>query len=1547
MASQQPLNVSSVPLSTTTSASSGQSATSKTPLNPNKSVMSTPIQQNTIPKDISTTAESSTDKDTTYFLLDMEDLEKEEPMDIDRTSRRSSKSSTHSSSSSVSAQVVIDHGESLPRRIEKSRAARLMRTGDDESESDYTYSYVSVRRDAEEEASSGRHLHNHNIHMYLKNAIHTPQDDIQADESGRSAGESAYGSDKEGIHYLAQSPRHRHRHKRNRDTKTDAQKRRDRKGKGVTVYTDDQEDLMDEMPSWDQERMRQQSGTLYPSDDENINSPARYRGRSSRRKPKKKVQGLLKTDLQTHSWSRRESLQSNRDPGLSSEDALRKLLYIANQIIDEKRATLLDTTDIWSWVIRPEMILSILGVIMLLAFYIFGYSLGNPYQYRVTGALVEAFLVLCMSIWNWYICRREQRLTECEMIDRADTIISALKQSGMNMVQDTKIPFIPSMSVAKVVRDGVVRTFPVNLLVKGDVVEMLYGDVAPGRMKYIHKPAHVKEEAPVSDNGQSVHEETTIPEMKTREYYLAQDQAFKPSFFGIPPPAGLMEEYLHARGRHQFILLETPLEKNMRAALSQQRPQTVIANEAQVIMRVFYRYILWIAFGGAICINLLRFGLRERLIEGYSFDELGELLLSLPFYTILPLLPLCLPSLWIVTRSLGNAQLLILFEALQISKTEYEDDDEVDEFDTEAPPPTKDVELSPNAVWDRFCSLLTKWDQLSLTRSTNLLESLGSTTVICCLDREGTISNPFPTVEQIMFPNSEEDVSYLDLEEDSDGPCGIKFEDQDWEQNLPCLKPLGLNFMLNTNCGIIQGKKRSDYHRRRSKLHVYGKTSPARQSCLCRLGKCIGFREEALQSFALRAEIYTFAPYHSILSTPRYQYSQYFSFEVPNALSTVFEETTTESYQLLTDGHPALVLEKCSDYWDGIALQTMSETMEKKISDFFQNAMVHDMQCIAYAYRPINTANGQRISFLNPSNDKDPGCAFIVIPYKSPSSDSSDTSSESSSEDTIPSKPIHSNLSIEPAGTTDGNEYPFQTDSFNSGLKHDYSPPKKSNGSDSVSISSDNSSHYSFEDDEPVNEQEEGTFYKEVVKGQIFLGIAAMCHQPKQNVVDFIEDLGLAGIRFVYFSPTAERESKAFAERLGLETDWNSCILLSSPDDEHCGNGYLQTHDIKAQLPRGIDQIKPHLENVDDIPLHVSLFAECTPRAMKEMISIFQEYGEVVCCIGNALNVKNTESFALADVSIAMEPMHTRAQIKGRLSLNSRQPPLAVGASLVSLPCGLFMQYDTSLYAVTQLIRDARRLLSCVRMGFAFYVGACMSLSIIQLLSFCMLLPPILTGYQIIWIMWITLPILTMSMLFSPKEDNIMLLMPGKNIEHLTDLGRFMVYFILRFVPLVIMCIAVFSLTLAYSLKTNVSDIFGHFGESGWLHWTAEEQWAVLYAQNFMLLVLVWYFAWMSPSFLHRTSSLIEFIPFRNRIWISAFFLSIVLQIIFCAISLAHGPFELSRIPWLVYFIGLAFPLVLVPVQELVKMHDNKEFTRFQKRSKLEFSTKLGMHSPL
>jgi hypothetical protein len=260
------------------------------------------------------------------------------------------------------------------------------------------------------------------------------------------------------------------------------------------------------------------------------------------------------------------------------------------------------------------------------------------------------------------------------------------------------------MSVAKVVRDGVVRIFPVNLLVEGDIVEMLYGDVAPGRMKYIHKS---NLNNPQEEDSSSETKSDSNIALDDKEYYLAKDQTLKPSFFGIPPPSGLMEEYMRSRGRHQFVLLETPIEKNMRNALHQKRPPTVIYQEACYIMRIFYRYILWIVFGVALLVNFLRFGFRSILVNNYSTDQVIEEAFVMSFYAVIPLLPLCFPSMWVIARSFGNAQLLILFEALQISKTEYEDNDEVDEFDAEAPPPTKDLELSPSkcVLQNRHCKL--------------------------------------------------------------------------------------------------------------------------------------------------------------------------------------------------------------------------------------------------------------------------------------------------------------------------------------------------------------------------------------------------------------------------------------------------------------------------------------------------------------------------------------------------------------------------------------------------------------------------------------------------------------------------------------------------------------------------------------------------------------------------------------------------------------------------------------------------------------------------
>lgn len=65
----------------------------------------------------------------------------------------------------------------------------------------------------------------------------------------------------------------------------------------------------------------------------------------------------------------------------------------------------------------------------------------------------------------------------------------------------------------------------------------------------------------------------------------------------------------------------------------------------------------------------------------------------------------------------------------------------------------------------------------------------------------------------------------------------------------------------------------------------------------------------------------------------------------------------------------------------------------------------------------------------------------------------------------------------------------------------------------------------------------------------------------------------------------------------------------------------------KAQLPTGVSRVRPHLEEVDNVPLLVSLFTDCDSEVNKEMLKIMQENDEVVLTIGSSLNTANIGMF--------------------------------------------------------------------------------------------------------------------------------------------------------------------------------------------------------------------------------------------------------------------------------------------------------------------------------
>jgi hypothetical protein len=73
---------------------------------------------------------------------------------------------------------------------------------------------------------------------------------------------------------------------------------------------------------------------------------------------------------------------------------------------------------------------------------------------------------------------------------------------------------------------------------------------------------------------------------------------------------------------------------------------------------------------------------------------------------------------------------------------------------------------------------------------------------------------------------------------------------------------------------------------------------------------------------------------------------------------------------------------------------------------------------------------------------------------------------------------------------------------------------------------------------------------------------------------------------------------------------------------------------FKAQLPNGIDNIRRHLDlNIDNVPLHVSLFTDSTKPCINEMIQIMKDYGEIVCTLGSSHSVENNLIFATSNVA--------------------------------------------------------------------------------------------------------------------------------------------------------------------------------------------------------------------------------------------------------------------------------------------------------------------------
>ena len=436
--------------------------------------------------------------------------------------------------------------------------------------------------------------------------------------------------------------------------------------------------------------------------------------------------------------------------------------------------------------------------------------------------------------------------------------------------------------------------------------------------------------------------------------------------------------------------------------------------------------------------------------------------------------------------------------------------------------------------------------------------------------------------------------------------------------------------------------------------------------------------------------------------------------------------------------------------------------------------------------------------------------------------------------------------------------------------------------------------------------------------------------------------------------------------------------------------GYWLSFSNRAKLPRGIMNIRPHLENVDNVPLLVPLFTDSTPQAAREMISIMQENGEIVCCIGSCLNVDNLEIFNQADVGVALQPSFPQVCLKEvprkrdsenySVADDSSQTnllksenndsssieedevtPLTVSSALNGISCSLSFQRDYNIKFVA-LLKEARRLCFGLRICFTFMLSCQLTLCLVMLTASLFMLPPPLTGLHLLWFTCVLVPVLSISLVNADNDSQLMTTLTAKNDKNFKGYNSsFLRFHGLAFMPSVLVCnLLILPLTLMsfcerftisasekchYFLgNRNISDSWNGFGN---IHVSG-----LALAQDIVAFFIMLCFVFMSSSYVHHLHPLWRRLPFLNKQWIVTIIIVVVLQMLYMTISQflwranTDTDYDISQVPNYVFCLVFLWPVVQLGICEFSKRKYIKFYIRYQKRAKLKFGTKLGMNSP-
>lgn len=614
-------------------------------------------------------------------------------------------------------------------------------------------------------------------------------------------------------------------------------------------------------------------------------------------------------------------------------------------------------------------------------------------------------------------------------------------------------------------------------------------------------------------------------------------------------------------------------------------------------------------------------------------------------------------------------------------------------------------------------------------------------------------------------------------------PGEIRMEG-DWKVHISSLTPIGL---ASHFCGIcLDEGKLAPLENQYMNLQGGGQWD-----CLCFVGKMIGFSKEDIE---MQYRVLNVGHIVSLDVSSGDREGKLLSMQeqrkrVMSSTAVLPTSPHDQVIQLFSRGESSLVVEHCDYIWNGSQIVQMGNDHRQRILNLTRRWVNEDMQVYALAYTPIPPhRSGVFSDHLGPYVlHLDHGTVSIPSPGDCNKKDDDDEvdSAESSTDELL-------------------NYISRKNESMRRRVREESWEEKQ--------VHENRISCLDIHDEDTI---------RKLQRGQVFLGLVSSRCPPKVGMFDLVDSLNSSSIRFVLFSSSNKKKSVGLAAKLGLDTDWNFYITLKDPAPrigsvESVSSTVLSPTSSKhkvaniSKLPIGISSIRSHLEEVDNVPLLVSLFTDSTWSSTCEMIKIFQENGETVLCLGSDQKSSNMNVFLQADVSFSVHPLaqpsncNVEEIVAETDKVRQRDAFEEIAAMLTSYPCVFQLPVTVNLREFTQnAIFESRNIMLASIQAISYCGGIMLMLFTLIFLSISSGSPQIYELYHIVWFFIVILYPLTFSISFSPPVRDVLIsrYIAPKNDTPLRSEPRFWLYFMLRFVPSAVLCLYIFNSILATLLK--------------------------------------------------------------------------------------------------------------------------------------------------